>query len=194
LQPALTSDATPAPTLATVQALIAQHLRTVADWPVKGVMFRDITPLLADARVFAQLVNYVVARYRTAGVQQVAGIDARGFILGAVIAHALGVGFIPIRKQGKLPFDTLSEDYALEYGTATLQIHADVCLPGARVLVVDDLIATGGSMLAACKLLQRLQASVVECAVLIDLPDLGGSQRLLQAGLPVHALCQYPGH
>jgi hypothetical protein len=113
---------------------------------------------------------------------------------GAVIAHALGVGFIPIRKQGKLPFDTLSEDYALEYGTATLQIHADACLPGARVLVVDDLIATGGSMLAACKLLQRLQASVVECAVLIDLPDLSGSQRLLQAGLPVHALCQYPGH
>ena len=175
-------------------AYIRDRIRTVPDWPVPGVMFRDITPLLSDALTFRMLVDIFVQRYISSNVDFVAGIDARGFILGAVIAHELDVGFIPVRKQGKLPFDTVSESYQLEYGEATVEIHADACGPGDRVLLIDDLVATGGTMLAAAKLIARLGASVSETAAIVDLPDLGGSERVRKHGLRFFSICEFSGH
>lgn len=127
-------------------------------------------------------------------IDRVAGLDARGFILGAIIAYELNVGFIPIRKKGKLPFKTVQEEYELEYGSATVEIHTDACKPGERVLLIDDLIATGGTMMAGMKLLQRLGATVVEGAVIVDLPELGGSKLLRDAGLPLFTVCSFDGH
>ena len=138
---------------------IKRHIRTIPDWPKAGVMFRDITPLLQDPRLLRAMTRIFVERYAEAGISLVAGIDARGFIIGPLIAHQLGVGFVPVRKQGKLPFETVSATYELEYGTATVELHIDACKSGDRVLLVDDLIATGGTMLAAVKLLRQ---SVVE--------------------------------
>jgi adenine phosphoribosyltransferase len=169
------------------------HIRTVPDWPKPGVQFRDITTLLSDARVFRQLIDAFVHRYFDYNIDAVVGIDARGFILGAPLAYQLNTAFVPVRKQGKLPFDTLEEAYELEYGQAVLQIHADALKSGQRVLVIDDLIATGGTLQAACTLVQRLGAEVIECTAIVDLPDLGGSQTLSQAGYSVCALCEYAG-
>ncbi|WP_246026220.1 adenine phosphoribosyltransferase [Saccharospirillum alexandrii] len=169
------------------------HIRTVPDWPKPGVQFRDITTLLSDARVFRQLIDAFVHRYFEYEIDAVVGIDARGFILGAPLAYQLNTAFVPVRKQGKLPFDTLEEAYELEYGQAVLQIHADALKPGQRVLVIDDLIATGGTLVAACSLVQRLGAEVVECTAIVDLPDLGGSQTLRHAGYTVRALCEFEG-
>jgi adenine phosphoribosyltransferase len=173
--------------------IIRDRVRTVPDWPEPGIQFRDITPVLHDAKTFRILVDLFVQRYIEAKLNLVAGIDARGFILGAVIAYELNVGFVPVRKKGKLPFETLAEDYTLEYGNATVEVHADACKPGDRLLLVDDLIATGGTMLAAAKLLQRLGASVVETAAIIDLPELGGSALLKAAGLEPFAVCSFAG-
>ncbi|HEY1091083.1 MAG TPA: adenine phosphoribosyltransferase [Burkholderiaceae bacterium] len=173
---------------------LRSRIRTVPDWPKAGVQFRDITPLLADGQAFALLIEQFAQRYRARHVQAVAGLEARGFIVGAALARALGVGFIPIRKQGKLPFATLEESYALEYGEATLQIHTDALEPGQRVLLVDDLIATGGTMLAGAHLLMRLGAELVECAAAIDLPELGGAARLRDEGLLLFALLEFGGH
>lgn len=170
------------------------RIRTVPDWPQPGIQFRDITPLLQDPQVFQALVDSFAERYRDTGLDYVAGIDARGFILGAALAYRLQLGFIPVRKKGKLPFDTLHEDYALEYGTAALEIHCDACQPGQRVLLIDDLVATGGTLLAAARLLERLGARVVEAAAIIDLPELGGSRLVRDAGIPLHTVCDFAGH
>ncbi|MGL4230012.1 MAG: adenine phosphoribosyltransferase [Casimicrobium sp.] len=169
-------------------------IRTVPDWPAPGVQFRDITPLLQDAKTLRVLIDTFVHRYMGQKIDRVAGLDARGFILGAIIAYELNVGFIPIRKKGKLPFKTVQEEYELEYGSATVEIHTDACKPGERILLIDDLIATGGTMMAGMKLLQRLGAVVVEGAVIVDLPELGGSKLLRGAGLPLFTVCSFDGH
>ncbi|WMW81260.1 adenine phosphoribosyltransferase [Undibacterium cyanobacteriorum] len=176
------------------QEFIKQHVRTVPDWPQAGIQFRDITPLLQDPQVFRVLIDIFLERYASANLQYVAGLDARGFILGSVIAYELNLGFIPIRKKGKLPFHTIAEEYDLEYGNATVELHTDACKAGDRVLLVDDLIATGGTMIAGKKLLERLGATVVEAAVIVDLPELGGSQLIRDAGLEVFKVCDFAGH
>ncbi|MDP5240825.1 adenine phosphoribosyltransferase [Uliginosibacterium sp. 31-16] len=174
--------------------IIRKAIRTVPDWPQAGICFRDITPLLQDPKAFRLLIGLLAERYRTRPPDYVAGIDARGFILGAALAYEMGVGFIPVRKKGKLPFATVSEDYALEYGTACVEIHADACCPGDRVLLVDDLVATGGTMLAAARLIRRLGAEIVEAAAIVDLPELGGSSLIRAAGINVYAACDFAGH
>lgn len=173
---------------------LREQIRTVPDWPKPGIQFRDITPLLQDKKSFQVLVDTFAHRYRDASLDYVAGVDARGFILGAAIAYKLNLGFIPVRKKGKLPFDTLHEDYALEYGSATVEIHTDACLPGHRVLLVDDLVATGGTLLAAARLLGRIGAKVVEAAAIIDLPELGGSSLVRNEGIPLYTVCDFAGH
>ena len=172
------------------------HIRTVPDWPAPGVQFRDITPLLQDPKVFRVLIDAFVSRYADPAHRPdvVAGLDARGFILGAVIAYQLQVGFVPIRKKGKLPFTTVQETYELEYGNATVELHTDAVAPGQRVLLVDDLIATGGTMLAGKKLLEQLGAVVTEAAVIVDLPELGGSGKVRESGLSLFTLVDFSGH
>lgn len=176
------------------QTLIRQTIRAVPDWPEPGVMFRDITPLLATPRVFRVLIDQFVHRYFDARPDAIAGLDARGFIIGAVVAYELNVGFVPIRKKGKLPYDTVAETYELEYGNATVEMHTDAVAPGARVVLIDDLIATGGTMMAGKRLLERLGATVIEGAAIVGLPELGGSRRLREAGLAVHTLVDFDGH
>ena len=180
----------------TVSQFLRSHIRTVPDWPAPGVQFRDITPLLQNAKVFRVLIDAFVHRYMDDGMRPdvVAGLDARGFILGAVVAYELNVGFVPIRKKGKLPFTTVEETYELEYGSATVELHTDAVQPGDRVLLIDDLIATGGTMMAGKKLLEKLGAIVTEGAAIVDLPELGGSQKLRASGLPLFTLVDYAGH
>ena len=179
-----------------VNQYLRDHIRTVLDWPTPGVEFRDITPLLQDPRVFRVLIDTFVHRYmdpeRRPNV--IAGLDARGFILGAVVAYELGVGFVPIRKKGKLPFSTVEETYELEYGSATVELHTDAVNAGDRVLLIDDLIATGGTMMAGKKLLEKLGAVVIECASIVDLPELGGSAKLRGVGLSLFTLVEFEGH
>jgi adenine phosphoribosyltransferase len=179
-----------------VSDCLRQHIRTVPDWPTPGVQFRDITPLLQDPRLFRVLINAFVDRYMDPAQRPdvVAGLDARGFLIGSVLAYELGLGFVPIRKKGKLPFTTLSETYELEYGSATVELHVDAVQPGQRVLLIDDLIATGGTMLAGRRLLEKLGAQVTEGAAIVDLPDLGGSARLRAAGLALFTLVDYAGY
>ncbi len=172
---------------------LRRRIRTVPDWPKAGVQFRDVTPLMHDAQLLATVVERFARRYRNLAVDRVAGIDARGFVFGAALAHALGRGFVPVRKKGKLPFDTLEEDYALEYGVATLEIHTDAARPGEQLLLVDDLVATGGTMLAAATLLERLGAELVEAVAIVDLPDLGGSRRIRDRGIALHTLIAFDG-
>jgi adenine phosphoribosyltransferase len=173
---------------------IRDRIRTVPDWPQPGVMFRDITPLLQDPKTFRVLIDLFVHRYMGQKLNVIAGVDARGFILGAVLAYELNLGFVPIRKKGKLPFTTIAEEYELEYGSATVELHADACKPGDRVVLIDDLVATGGTMMAAAKLLRRLGADVIECTAIVDLPELGGSTLLVEAGLTLHTVCAFDGH
>jgi len=179
-----------------VNQYLRDHIRTVQDWPAPGVQFRDITPLLQDAKVFRVLIDAFVQRYKGLGQRPVvvAGLDARGFILGAVVAYELAVGFVPIRKKGKLPFTTVQETYELEYGSATVELHTDAVKVGQRVLLIDDLIATGGTMMAGMKLLEKLGAQVIEGAAIVDLPELGGSDKLRAAGLPLFTLLDFAGH
>lgn len=173
---------------------LQQRVRTVADWPQPGVQFRDITPLLDDPLTLRLMIDALAARYREAAPTHIAGLEARGFILGPALAYILGAGFIPIRKKGKLPAAVFAEEYALEYGQATLEIHRDACGKGDRVVLVDDLIATGGTMAAGWRLLERLGAQVIEAAAIIDLPDLGGSAALRTAGYRTFSLCEFSGH
>ncbi|MCB5195050.1 adenine phosphoribosyltransferase [Deefgea salmonis] len=173
---------------------IRDRIRTVADWPQAGVMFRDITPLLQDKKTFRLLVDIFVHRYMDQKLDVVAGIDARGFILGAVVAYELNLGFVPIRKKGKLPFNTIAEEYELEYGSATVELHADACKAGDRVLLIDDLVATGGTMIAAANLLKRLGAEVVEAAAIVDLPELGGSKLVRDQQIELFTVCNFAGH
>ena len=179
-----------------VHDFLKSHIRTVPDWPAPGVQFRDITPLLQDPRVFRVLIDAFVHRYMDPALRPdvVAGLDARGFILGSVVAYELGLGFVPIRKKGKLPFTTVEETYELEYGSATVELHTDAVHPGQRVLLIDDLIATGGTMLAGRKLLEKLGATVMEGAAIVDLPELGGSSRIRTSGLPLFTLVEFEGH
>ena len=179
-----------------VHEFLRSHIRTVPNWPAPGVQFRDITPLLQNPRVFRVLIDAFVHRYMDPALRPevVAGLDARGFILGSVVAYELGVGFVPIRKKGKLPFSTVEETYELEYGSATVELHTDAVKPGQRVLLIDDLIATGGTMMAGKKLLEKLGATVMEGAAIVDLPELGGSQRLRDSGLQLFTLVEFEGH
>lgn len=179
-----------------VNQYLRSHIRTVPNWPAPGVQFRDITPLLQQAKVFRVLIDAFVHRYMDASMRPdvVAGLDARGFILGAVIAYELNVGFVPIRKKGKLPFTTVEETYELEYGSATVELHTDAVKSGDRVLLIDDLIATGGTMMAGMKLLEKLGAHVIEGAALVDLPELGGSEKLKAAGLKLFTLIDFSEH
>ena len=177
-----------------VSNYLKEHIRTVPDWPAPGVQFRDITPLLQDPKVFRVLIDAFVHRYMSRRPDVVAGLDARGFILGSVVAYELGLGFMPIRKKGKLPFTTVEETYELEYGSATVELHTDAVRSGQRVLLIDDLIATGGTMMAGKKLLEKLGATVMEGCAIVELPELGGAQKLRQAGLVVHTFVQFSGH
>lgn len=170
---------------------IKSVIRTVPDWPQPGVNFRDITPILQNRTAFRKLIDSFVHRYHDMDLDAVAAIDARGFIVGAPLAYELSCSFVPVRKKGKLPFRTLSETYTLEYGEATVELHSDAFQAGNRILLVDDLIATGGTMLAAAKLIQRSGGNVVETAAIIDLPELGGSQKIRDAGYGVFAVCSF---
>lgn len=168
-----------------------RRIRLISDWPEPGVLFRDITPLLRDGEAFRALIDAFAERYAEAHIDAVAGIDARGFIIGAALAYRLGCGFIPVRKAGKLPYETVCESYSLEYGESVVEVHTDAAEAGDHVLVIDDLIATGGTILAAARLMQRLGAKIVEAAAVIDLVGLGGSARLLAAGVPKYSLLCY---
>ena len=168
-------------------------IRTVSNFPKPGVQYRDITTLLSDPEALAASVKQLADPYRDAGLTAIAGIDARGFIFGTAVAIELGVGFIPVRKAGKLPFETLEQDYALEYGRDTLQIHADAAGAGDKILLVDDLIATGGTAAAALSLLRRTGCDVVGAAFLVDLPDLGGADLIRGMDVPVVALVAFEG-
>lgn len=172
---------------------VADYIRTIPDFPEPGILFRDVTTLFADPRGMRLAVDQLLAPYAGTRIDAVAGLEARGFILGGAVAHQLGTGFVPLRKKGKLPGATWEQDYALEYGTATLEVHRDALPEGARVLLVDDLLATGGTAQAGVALLERLGCAVVGCAFVIDLPDLGGRTLLETAGLEVHALCAFDG-
>ena len=168
-------------------------IRTIPDYPKPGIMFRDITTLLADPNGFARTVDTLADRYAGSGISKVAGIEARGFILGGALAHRLATGFVPIRKKGKLPFKTVGHDYALEYGTDRVEMHVDAVSAGESVLVVDDLIATGGTAEAAIRLVTGAGGVVKEACFVIDLPDLGGRKRLERMGVGVHALMSFAG-
>ena len=165
-------------------AYLREHIRTVPNWPAPGVQFRDITPLLQNPKVFRVLIDTFVHRYMDPALRPtvVAGLDARGFIIGSVLAYELGVGFVPIRKKGKLPFTTVEETYELEYGSATVELHTDAVKAGDRVVLIDDLIATGGTMMAGKKLLERLGAEIIEGAAIVTLPELGGETKLRESG------------
>ena len=170
--------------------MIKSLIRTVPDFPKPGIRFRDITPLLASPTGFRDVTNALADRY-IGKVDKIAAVEARGFIFGAAIAHAIGVGFVPVRKPGKLPHTAIGHDYALEYGTSRVELHVDGVAAGERVVVVDDLLATGGTMGAALSLLEQVGAQIVECAFVIDLVDVGGRARLEQRGYKVFSLCEY---
>jgi adenine phosphoribosyltransferase len=175
---------------------LRDHIRTVPNWPAPGVQFRDITPLLQNPKVFRVLIDTFVHRYMDPALRPtvVAGLDARGFIIGSVLAYELGVGFVPIRKKGKLPFTTVEETYELEYGSATVELHTDAVKAGDRVVLIDDLIATGGTMMAGKKLLERLGAEIIEGAAIVTLPELGGEAKLRESGLNLFTLVDFSGH
>jgi adenine phosphoribosyltransferase len=175
---------------------LRDHIRTVPNWPAPGVQFRDITPLLQNPKVFRVLIDTFVHRYMDPVLRPtvVAGLDARGFIIGSVLAYELGVGFVPIRKKGKLPFTTVEETYELEYGSATVELHTDAVKAGDRVVLIDDLIATGGTMMAGKKLLERLGAEIIEGAAIVTLPELGGEAKLRESGLNLFTLVDFSGH
>ena len=175
--------------MAKEQLLLTRYIRDVPDWPKKGILFRDITPLLADPKAFPAAVDALCAPFKRAGVAYVVGVEARGFIFGAAVAAKLKAGFVPIRKKGKLPCETERVTYALEYGTDSVEMHRDAIPRGAKVLLVDDLLATGGTLQAACELMEKVGAEVVGVAVVIELTDLNGRQRL--APHKIHALISY---
>ncbi|SFG99886.1 adenine phosphoribosyltransferase [Neisseria elongata] len=175
-----------------VEALF-EKMRKIPNWPEEGILFHDITPILQSPQYFRLLVDLLVYRYMDQKVDVVAGLDARGFIIGAALAYQLNVGFVPIRKKGKLPFETVSQSYALEYGEATVEMHTDAFHSGARVLLVDDLVATGGTMLAGAELICRLGGEVLEAAAILEFTDLPGGKRIRDAGIPLFTLYQNEG-
>lgn len=172
---------------------LTSHIRSVKGWPEPHVVFRDICSLLEDRFVFKKLIDLFIDRYTNTDIDAIVGIDARGFIIGAPLAYELNVGFIPLRKKGKLPGETISEAYALEYGQAEIEVQTAWLKRGHRVVLIDDLIATGGTMVAAVKLMNRIGVEIIEAAAIIDLPDLGGSRKILEQGVGVHAFCLFDG-
>jgi len=172
---------------------LASLIRTIPDYPKPGIQFRDLTTLLKDPAGLSQAIDQLASRYQQAEVHKVVGIESRGFIIGAALAYKLGVGFVPVRKKGKLPGSVISEEYELEYGTDRIEIHVDAISAGERVLLVDDLVATGGTAIAAAKLIRQLGGEIVEATFVVELPDLGGSERLKRAGYAVHTLCSFAG-
>lgn len=174
--------------------MLIDHIRTIPDYPKPGIQFRDITTLLANPAAFREAIDQLVAPYQDARIDHVVGIEARGFILGGALADRLHAGFVPVRKKGKLPHETLRVAYALEYGTDEIEIHRDAIAHGERVLLVDDLIATGGTALAAVQLLETLRATIVAAAFVIELPELGGSEKLRARGIATHTLLSFDGH
>ena len=172
---------------------LKSKIRTVPHFPKEGIMFRDITTLLKDARGFRRVIDELVQRYTGAPIDVVVGLDARGFIIGGALAHQLGKGFVPVRKAGKLPAGTVAPEYELEYGKDKVEIHRDAINNGDRVLVVDDLIATGGTCLAAANLVRKLGGKIVECAFIVELPELKGRERLEKDGCKVFSLVQFEG-
>ena len=177
-----------------IQADLKTIIRTIPDYPKAGIQFRDITTLLGDARSFRRAVDELVQPFAGQKIDQIAGIEARGFILGGAVAHQLSAGFIPIRKKGKLPHITVSVAYSLEYGIDEIEIHKDAIQPGQKVLLIDDLIATGGTATGAIELLRKLGADVVAACFVIDLPDLGGAEKIRNLGVPVRSLVEFSGH
>ena len=173
---------------------IKSTIRTIPDYPRPGILFRDITTLLGNARAFRRAVDELVQPFAGMGIEKVAGMEARGFILGGAVAHQLSAGFVPIRKKGKLPHDKVSIAYSLEYGLDEMEMHSDAVIPGVRVILVDDLIATGGTAEGAVKLLKQIGADVVAACFVIDLPDLGGADKVRALGVPVRALLAFEGH
>jgi adenine phosphoribosyltransferase len=174
--------------------IIKRLIRTIPDFPRPGIQFRDVTTLLSDGEGFRHAIEVIASRHPTGSIDKIAGIEARGFVFGAAAAHRLGVGFIPVRKQGKLPFAAIGRDYELEYGTDRIEIHADAVVPGERVLLIDDLIATGGTAEAAAMLLCDAGAHLVECCFVVELPALGGRRRLVDRGHAVFSVCEFEGH
>lgn len=170
---------------------VKDYIRTIVDFPHEGILFRDLTTLFADPRGFRMCVDQLLAPYAGLPIDKVVGLEARGFILGGAIAHQLSTGFVPIRKKGKLPGRTIAQDYKLEYGEAVMEVHDDAMLPGEKVLLVDDLLATGGTAEAGIRLIERLGAQVVGCAFVVDLPELGGRRKLESLGMDVHVLCAF---
>lgn len=172
---------------------VKDYIRTIADFPHEGIMFRDVTTLFSDPRGFRMAIDQMLHLYAGRPIDTVVGLEARGFIIGGAIAHQLSVGFVPVRKKGKLPGAVISQDYMLEYGEAVVEIHDDAVCLGERVLVVDDLLATGGTAEAGIKLIERLGGDVLGCAFIIDLPELGGRKKLEALGVEVQALCAFEG-
>ena len=177
-----------------MNAPLKDIIRNIPDYPKPGVMFRDITTLMGDARAFRRAIDELVQPWAGTKIDKVAGIEARGFILGGAVAHQLSAGFVPIRKKGKLPHATVSIAYSLEYGIDEMEMHQDAVQPGERVILVDDLIATGGTATAAALLLRRIGAEVVAACFVIDLPDLGGADKLRAMDVPVRTLVEFAGH
>ena len=173
---------------------LRDFIRTIPDFPKPGILFRDVTTLIGHPEGFRRAIEALATRHAESRLDVVAGVEARGFIVGAALAHRLGLGFVPLRKKGKLPGATIGRDYALEYGTDRIELHVGAIAKGARVLVVDDLLATGGTAEAAIALVAEAGGTVVEACFLVDLPDLGGSKRLRAAGHAVHALVDFAGH
>ena len=169
------------------------YIRTIVDFPHEGILFRDVTTLFSDPRGFRMAVDQMLHPYAGEQIDKVVGLEARGFILGGAIAHQLGTGFVPIRKKGKLPCATISQEYTLEYGAAVVEVHDDAIQAGERILLVDDLLATGGTAEAGIKLVERLGGEIMGCAFIVNLPDLGGSEKLKSMGMDVHALCDFAG-
>lgn len=172
---------------------VKSRIRTIPHFPRPGIQFRDITTLLKDPVGFRIAITELVQRYTGHKIDKIAAIESRGFVIGAPLAFQLGVGFVPIRKPGKLPAEKIGQDYQLEYGRDRLELHTDAILPGEKILLVDDLIATGGTALAAAMLVEKAGGKIAECCFIIDLPDLGGRRRLEQQGYAVHALCAFEG-
>ncbi len=172
---------------------IKSIIRTIPDWPEKGVMFRDITPIFQHPRALRGTLDAFIHRYMDQKIDVICGIDARGFLLGVTVAKELNIPFVPIRKKGKLPWKSISQEYELEYGKAEIEVHEDACTKGDRVVVFDDLIATGGTMLAGISLMERLGGEVVDAACIVDLPDLNGSKKIREKGVNVYSICEFKG-
>ena len=172
---------------------VKDYIRTIVDFPHEGIMFRDVTTLFADPRGFRMCIDQMLHPYAGQPIDKVVGLEARGFILGGAIAHQLGTGFVPVRKKGKLPGTTISQDYKLEYGEAIVEIHDDAIEAGERILVIDDLLATGGTAEAGIKLIERLGGDIVGCSFIVDLPELGGRKKLQSMNMDVQVLCEFDG-